>query len=222
MNNFPFSVYDFFGYISAGFLLISAWMYFVKNQLNFTDDLMTNFVFIIIAYILGHINAMPSKFFLEDLIVGKVLKKPNINLFNKNRKCWYRLFPGYYKSLPKKQIDKILTKSKTHQIDEPGESLFIHAFVRVKSIEDANTRLKSFLNLYGFCRNISFSLFLIFILIVVLYTKSNDKNLLIWATLSFFSFIAMFYRYLKFYRLYSFEIFINYAEHLNQEVQNGD
>lgn len=222
MNNFPFSVYDFFGYISSGFLLISAWMFFVKKQLEFTDDLMTNFVFIIIAYILGHINAMPSKFFLEDLLVGKVLKKPNINLFKKNRNWWRYLFPEYYKTLPNKQIDKIFAKSKNYHIDEPGESLFIHSFVRMKSIEDVNLRLKSFLNLYGFCRNISFSFFLIFLMIVCRYITIYDKNLLFWAVASFFAFIAMFYRYLKFYRLYSFEIFINYAEHCNKEVQNGN
>ena len=222
MNKFPFSAYDFFGYISSGFLLISAWMYFVKNQLNFADDLMTNFIFIVIAYILGHIVAMPSKFLLEDLVVGKLLKKPNINLFKENRKKWQSFFPEYYKSLPKEQIDKILSTSKNYQIDKPGEALFIHAFVKIKMIEDVNIRLKSFLNLYGFCRNISFSFFLVFLLILYLYIKSSDKNLLIWASLTFFSFIAMFYRYLKFYRLYSFEIFINYAERLNREVQNGD
>jgi hypothetical protein len=40
---------------------------------------------------------------------------------------------------------------------EGGEALFLHALGRVKADKEAMVRLNTFLNLYGFCRNICFT-----------------------------------------------------------------
>ena len=69
MNRIPFSVYDFFGYLSTGFLIMVA-VDFVSGSLRILGDNPTvalGIVWIVIAYISGQIIANPSAWLLKRM-----------------------------------------------------------------------------------------------------------------------------------------------------------
>jgi len=83
-------------------------------------------------------------------------------------------------------------------------------------------RLASFLILYGFCRNISMALLLTAVVLLVATVYHLDFHSVSFTTASaacFWWFVAavasavgMFYRYLKFFKHYTEEVFRAYAE----------
>jgi hypothetical protein len=90
----------------------------------------------------------------------------------------------------------------------------------VKRDQATLERLNSFLNLYGFCRNLSLALILAVPLLLYGALREFDyKTLqgingdrLAWAAVALVASIGMFYRYLKFFRHYTVEVFMTYAE----------
>jgi hypothetical protein len=80
----------------------------------------------------------------------------------------------------------------------------------VKREETISARLSSFLNLYGFSRNSTVALALSGITLFIGGPSNTSTRSL--AGLLVFLGIVLFYRYLKFYRLYSVEVFTSYAE----------
>src|SRR5262249_18134110 len=65
------------------------------------------------------------------------------------------LFPIYFKPFPGQTSERVLKKSATEGFDKPGRALFFHCHAIVKRDKTTYDRLTSFLNLYGFCRNIT-------------------------------------------------------------------
>ena len=84
MSKIPFSVYDFFGYLSAGFLTIIALEYaFGSADVLHTEHTVAfGFVIVVVAYMVGHIVAHLSSVILENWIVRKALKSPEHHLLN--------------------------------------------------------------------------------------------------------------------------------------------
>lgn len=79
-------------------------------------------------------------------------------------------------------------------------------------------RLDNFLNLYGFCRNICLALLLATVILLVGGTSEPWRNggvgeHIWWATVAApVAAIGMFYRYLKFFRDFTIEVYRSYAE----------
>lgn len=70
-----------------------------------------------------------------------------------------------------------------------------------------------FLNLYGFSRNISMTALLaVPILIAGMISTGFEKHKLYWIIIALAIFVGMFYRYLKFFKHYTEEVFRAYAE----------
>ena len=65
-------------------------------------------------------------------------------------------------------------------------------------------RLNSFLNQYGFARNISLTLLIASVIVL----SSGRRDLAIVAAVMG---VGMFYRYLKFFRQYTYEVFITFG-----------
>ena len=170
MPTIPFTVYDFFGYLASGFLLILTAAYVTGKRCLFPDDLsfLASVFLILLAYILGHLMAEPAKLVYERLIIGRLLKRPDENLFHCNSKKFLaKIFPEYYDSFPEAIREKIRKKAEDEGIADIGKPLFTHAYGKVKKDNDAINRVDIFLTLYGFCRNTSFTLFFIFVLIFI-------------------------------------------------------
>ena len=97
----------------------------------------------------------------------------------------------------------------------PGEALFYHCFGVVRWDEYPRERLATFLNLYGFGRNTSMAALISAALIgVAIVVNHRVEPTVLWpgALLAGFVGVAMYLRYLKFYRQYSVELYTTYAE----------
>lgn len=115
MRRIPFTVYDFFGYLAAGFLLLASYDYAFDQKLLLHDDLslVAGLFWTVSAYIVGHIIANFAGFLLQGQLVGRLLGPPEERLFGSNRPGgWRRFFPGYHLPLPKKTQERVLTRAK--------------------------------------------------------------------------------------------------------------
>jgi len=225
MNRIPFSVYDFFGYLASGFLLIVAVDYVIGEQWVLREDLsvVLGLFWIVVAYIIGQIIAGLAAWLLERNIIGKWLGWPSTNLFTDTpKKWWAKLFPGYFTALPIVIRNRVIEKARSEGITETGQTLFIHAFGKVKTDENTIARLNTFLNLYGFCRNISFvGILVALVLLIGSWSEGNVYRLLL-AFIAILGSLGMFYRYLKFFRQYAYELLVTYVSLPTIEVSNGD
>lgn len=218
MNKLPFDPYDFFGYLSSGLLILVG----MDVILGFPSILVRDWkvvdsaILIIAVYVTGQVIATPARALLEDVIVDKILRRPNINLFRENRPRIRNLFfPGFYQPLPPETRMKILRKAQEEGARGMGEDLFLHVRYSKTVVEDQKLgeKLNSFINKYGFSRNLSFSALLVGIgcLIKINLLPDSDTNLTKYAIAAFVTAILLFYRYLKFFKQYSYEMFNFYG-----------
>ncbi len=216
--NIPFSPYDFFGYLASGFLVLFA-MEFILGYpplLGQTFTAVETVALIMAAYVAGQIVAMPSKAILEDLIVGRILSRPNVNLVREKRPVIRGLiFPGFYSRLPSGTRGKLLEKVKTEGGAPTGEDLFLHIRFSPQVLQDAKLmeRLNSFLNLYGFNRNLCFAGLVVGVSMCLVgrYSHPARPELIHYGLTIGAAGVILFYRYLKFFRQYSYELFSTYA-----------
>jgi len=213
VNRLPFSVYDFFGYLCSGFLFWGSLDLIWGCQMLIADELKLGMAlfWLVIVYTTGHILANLSAFALERTLVHVILTPPSKSLFREDNSWRRKLFPGFYTRLPDITRGRITAKARAAGINTDGEPLFIHAFGKVKRDPITMNRLDGFINAYGFCRNMCFTLFLL-TLILLLKTFFSSIDYAKWVLIAIVASIAMFYRYLKFYRQYSYELFVTYSE----------
>jgi hypothetical protein len=225
MNFFDrLSDYDVFAYLPQGFLVLAAIDYLVGTNfvLNANWDVTKGLLVVFVAYIAGHIAASPSSAILERWLVAKYLKPPSINLLSlKKYKLATRLFfSDYYTPLKdplRSDVLKKLNLTTVGGID--GERIFWTTYPVATKDEYARTRMATFLNLYGFCRNVSFIAGTVALLLLVqtIWMKVVDgyyidiERIEVAIALVIVAF-AMFQRYLKFFRLYSVEVFKAFAQ----------
>jgi hypothetical protein len=217
MKELPFDPYDFFGYIASGLVLIVVAQLTLGFPMVFGADLkpFDMAVTVLAVYIAGQIVAGPSKALLEDLLTQRVLGSPTKNLLSDTRPRLLRfIFPGYYTPLPKSIRSKIAAKIDALQLintDTEGIFLSIRFAPDVLASDTLIARLSTFRDQYGFNRNVSFSLlFAAMCFVIAAHVKSNDL-LDHYSIAAFVAGTLLFYRYLKFYRQYSYELFNTYA-----------
>ncbi len=216
MNQVPFDPYDFFGYLAAGLLIVVGmdltfgFPHVLGRDLKVVDTA----VLILGVYVAGQLIATPAKAFLEDGIVDKILGSPNVNLF-RTKKPWIRwfLFPGFYESLPVAICSRILAKATREGVSGTGEALFLHVRYHPEILgnEKLLTKLGSFLNKYGFARNLAFTSLLVWIALLVKSRSAASPELAQYAYTALAAAVLLFYRYLKFFRQYSYELFNTYG-----------
>ncbi len=224
MDKLPFSFYDFFGYLASGFLVLITADYVFPGEWIIKDQLsvVMSIFWILVAYIVGQVLAGPAAWLLERNIIGKLLQRPSVNLFRDPPRVWWaKLFPGYFTPLPTTTRRRIMEKAEVAGAAETGEGLFVLAFGIVKADKEAMTRLNTFLNLYGFCRNISFASLSCVIIILVGSWQTGLAANLPWILVALGCAVGMFYRYLKFFRQYSYELFLTYAAQTTHEKVNS-
>lgn len=212
MDKIPFDPYDFFGYIASGLLFVIG----MDLVLGFPKVLGQDLKLVEVAalvlgvYVAGQILATPAKALLEDLIVGRILGKPNENLVSEKRAPLRRLlFPGFYKTLPTAAQARIREKAG----ELSGEDLF--HYVRFSGEVLGNDRLiakiDSFRDKYGFARNLSFTSLLVGSAFIIKAAIHPGPSLVGYGVTLLVGSVFLFYRYLKFFRQYSYEMFSVYA-----------
>jgi hypothetical protein len=215
MDKTPFSVYDFLAYLASGAILIACFDYLGQYGLATRSSISAVLVLylVIAAYILGQVVSHLSSMFFENTLVFRILGSPMTNLqAAEERKKWRYLFPGFYKTLPKETIVRIKARAISKNMLSQDNGMFYHAFALVTRERDIQQRLDEFRNQYGFARNTSLSLIATGIILVIAKWTGNTHIFWRWPIAAFISGVIMLYRYLKFFRQYTYEILLRYAE----------
>ncbi len=222
MSRIPFSLYDFFGYLAAGFILLAATDYAFDAGWLLRDPLtlVSSTFWVVSAYILGHIVANLAGHLIEHGVVRHGLGAPDdILLQDPRRQGWRRLFPGYFTPLPPETRSRVLKRARQRaDLAGPGRALFFHCHTIVRRDPVVRDQLASFLNLYGFCRNSCLALLfgavvLLSAIVTDAWRSGDTGHHADWAAVSgFIAATGMFYRYLKFFRDYTSEVYRSYAE----------
>lgn len=220
MKNIPFSAYDFFAYLSSGLVLLATIdvVYGAEWLLQEKQSLALGFVGVFVAYVAGHAIAQLSSVILENWILGRGLGRPHTLLMSCRSSWWRYVFPNYFKALPAKTQERVRANLLKRNFEGEGEALFLHVFSAVKSRAGVGERLQTFLNLYGFARNVCLALVLSGVMLLAgpIDDRSLPANGYGIAMLAIA--IVTFYRYLKFFRQYSYEIFVSYSEVTDKEI----
>ncbi len=216
MEKIPFTVYDFFAYLSSGAVWVLTADYVLGFGLLDRDKITPVLAvgLIIFAYVCGHIVAHFSSFILEQTVVARLLRRPNALLMGEQARMrlfrW--IFPGYFRALPQATQLRVLAQAEARGVKSTGEALFLHAYPIVTASSVLQARLDDFRNQYGFARNMSFAFLTAAAAIVVAHHLGYHPVRYRWALLSGIAGITLFYRYLKFFRQFSYELFLRYAE----------
>jgi hypothetical protein len=216
MEKIPFTVYDFFAYLSSGAVWVLTTDYVLGYGLLERDKITPVLAvgLIIFAYVCGHIVAHFSSFFLEHTLVARLLRRPNAILMGEVARSpllrW--AFPGYFRSLPEPTQRRVVDQAESRGVQATGEALFLHAYPIVTANGVLQARLDDFRNQYGFARNMSFAFLTSAIAILAAHQLGYHPVRYRWALLSGLAGIAMLYRYLKFLHQFSYELFLRYAE----------
>ena len=212
----PFSAYDFFAYLSSGAVLVAAadyiWGLGLLTQKETSAVL--GIVLIILAYVSGQVVAHFSSFVFEQLIVHRMLSRPAALLLDSQPryKLFKWIFPNYHRPLPKGTQQRIHAQSLARKFSAEGDALFLHAYPIVTADERLQARLDGFRNQYGFARNVAFAFLLSAGAMCAAHWHGPQPVSLRWALLAVVAGVTLFYRYLKFFRQYSYELFLRYAE----------
>ncbi len=216
---FPFTDYDFYAYLTSGALFLSV-IDFAMNEAKLVTLSDWTFVQIVVAvaasYVIGHILATLAQLLIETFIVSKVISKPitlqlGYDQPNVVERFIEVLVGRYYGPLDEAVQEKVknearLVLSKTMDDPLPAESVFQAGFRRSFSVNGARSRIDSFLNQYGFCRNIS----LVALLATIIFawraycTEFPYENLLVFGSMLIF--VGMFVRFIKFYSSFQAEV----------------
>ncbi len=222
MNKLPFSTYDIFGYVISGLVILATIQLTTDTVKIFGANLQLfeQLLVFIGAYVIGHLVATPSKAIMEDWFVHRVLGGPAKILMDEPGRTagFFRsIFRTYFTPLPKAQQDKVLEKLDDKSVLNDSESLFLRVRYsdEIRGDDQVQERLMSFLNLYGFSRNLSFTFFGCGIVMIGarIFTSVDVPG--IYIVVSMVLGLGFLYRYLKFFRHYSFEMLNSYGSKTN-------
>jgi len=216
LDKIPFSVYDFFAYLSSGTVVLATGDYVLGLGLVGRDKIGPIFavVLIVLAYVCGHIVAHFSSFILEYFVVGRLLNRPNVLLLGEKPgwRVFGWMFPNYCRALPEITIERVNSQLKAHGLSGTGEGVFLHAYALITANPERQQRLDAFRNQYGFARNMCFAFSLSAVAILVAQRFGSHPVRLRWAMMAVMAAVTLFYRYLKFLKQFSYELFLRYAE----------
>lgn len=216
----PFSIYDFFGYLAAGVIVMFSWALatdapWLKGELS----VVVSVGLVLLGYVLGHVLAAISSWLFEQQLLRRIIGPCEELMMNERQLSgaigW--ALPSFGKALPDDIRNGITTKARAEGISSGGRALFLHCLSVVRHDTPTAERLATFLNLYGFSRNASLACFVgggIFFYEGLRQhcccCHSHNNNLMAWGGLAFVLGAFLFFRYLKFYRHYTQEVFLSY------------
>ncbi len=223
-----FSDYEVFAYIASGLAALLVWdvAFSTHFLLNAEWKVADGVLVIASAYVLGQLLAAPSGWLLERQFVNHVLFRPSVNLMSIRPLGWRivlkkSFLQDYYSPLDSRLRGKVTDRAaRDAGRAVTGEEIFWCAFPIAKRDPTAYARMETFLKLYGFCRNLSFVALtgaLIFLTDAAVGWRCHGWSVGVetqcWhALVATIVGLGMFHRYLKFFRLYSVEIFVAYSE----------
>lgn len=150
MGGIPFKDYDFWAYLSAGFLFLFVLDHVIGSNLLVREQwtVVQGVIAASAAYTAGHLAAGLSSQLFERLLVRRLLHAPSEVLLGSVTSpiILRTLLSQYYTPLPGDVIDKVTTKAAAVGITGVGESIFWSAYDAAKNTPSVQARLQTFLN----------------------------------------------------------------------------
>lgn len=217
---FPLTSYDFYAYLTTGMVVLvtfdRAFMgSFLADETEW--GIVVSFFWAAIAYLIGHIIAMPSSAILEHWIAKRVLLDPSAVILNlqeqrKRERCFgkavgareYEPFSPEYSKVIKTKLCEALSVQKS---EIEAEAALQYAFPRARSVTDSANRMDDFQNLYGMCRNVSFASLLGALFLSYLAVRTGQRFDTLLAAAAAALSLGLFMRFIKFYAAYTREVF---------------
>jgi hypothetical protein len=142
VEKIPFTVYDFFAYLSSGTVWLVTADYVLGIGLLQRDKIgpVLGVTLVIFAYVCGHIVAHFSSFILEHVVVGRLLNRPNAILIGERARWWVLgwVFPNYFRPLPEETQQRIREQAESRGVTSTGEAFFLHAYPIVSANSSPN------------------------------------------------------------------------------------
>ena len=217
---FPLTSYDFYAYLTSGMMVLAA---LDRTFMGSTLAVHTDWKLVIvvfwtaIAYLIGHIVAIPSSAIFEHLFAKRVLRDPSAVILGLQPqrfrdRCFgtvvgareYEPFPADYRSGIVTKLAKALNVAES---SIQPDAAFHCAFSPARSIADSASRMDNFLNQYGFCRNVSFASLIATLLLTILACRTGERIDLLLAVGAGLLTIGLFMRFVKFYAAYTREVY---------------
>jgi hypothetical protein len=218
VKSIPFVSYDFFGYLASGLVVVTAFAFIQDAEWVLTGEIQPVYASlgVVLIYVVGQVVATPAAWLYERLLVKRLLGKPEALLFSEQgTKGWKKLFFEYFEPLTPGIRTSVLRKAEHYGVESPGRELFEMVWGQLKGKEALQSRLSTFLNNYGFARNMSFACLVAGLLILgdwLFGMASQPSHSITWGWASLALSVGLLYRYLKFYRLYTYELFVTYSQ----------
>ncbi|MEC8714753.1 MAG: hypothetical protein VXY04_05975 [Pseudomonadota bacterium] len=221
---FPFTDYDFYAYLTSGLILVATFdLAFFGGELVYQESwtFVQGVFWTIVCYLIGHVVAGLSSLILQQLAFSGLFLSPEAIVLDLkgprlHERIFRRLFADEYSRLPE-HISRIIREKLAQEtgneisIQTDRETIFQTAFSVSRYEVSSKERLDVFMNLYGLCRNVSFS----FLISSAVFTTSallaRDRFDIILAFITGIMAVGMFGRYLKFYSAYTREILRTYG-----------
>lgn len=222
---FPFTNYDFYGYLSSGLILLCALDYWATGGQTIQRDQWTflqGTVAVSLAYVTGQFVSLFSAALLETMVARWMLRPPIQVLLSSSQGrigCTVgRLFIGrYHAPLPTAMREKIFAKAEKDtglsraQLTQNLEEVFMPASVQARQFDDVRTRMDDFRNQYGFNRNMAMTGLIAALFLFERFHRNGDQTAALWMTFALVVSAGMLVRFLKFYSCYAAEILRAYA-----------
>lgn len=216
MKELPFDPYDFFGYLASGLLVLVGMELVLGFPTVLGRDLgvVDGFILLLAAYVAGQLAATPAKALLEYGLVGALLGRPSDNLLRANPpRPLGLIFRDYFSPLPEGTRSALKTKLAREGFEGSGEDLFLFVRFAPSTRDDAAlvSRLDAFRDRYGFARNLAFTSLAVAVALLVKGYAAGTKDLVGYGWTGIVVSILLVYRFLKFFRQYSYELFNAYT-----------
>lgn len=197
--------------------MVTALDYLFGEQVLWRPTLSAQFLALLVisSYILGQVISHLSAVVLEQWMVKRMLGDvPELLLASEDSKSgWAKVFPQYFHRMRSTTVARVMAQAERRGCHLRGNDLYDHCFAVVtESSERAQARMDYLKSQYGFTRNIAFAFFCSAVLVVLADAAGPHRVSLWWAVAAVALSVCMLYRYLKFYREYTSELFKRYAE----------
>lgn len=217
---FPLTSYEFYAYLTAGMVLLAAVdRVFMGSALAHEQHwtVVAGVFWAATAYLVGQIVAIPSSAVLEQLLARRIFHAPSaVMLGTKPQRVAEKALASAfgareYAPLPAASQQSVLGKVAKALNVAPAavdeEAAFFCAFPHARSVADTATRLDTFLNQYGMCRNVSFACLVAAGLLVPTALRTGAACDVALAAGAALLAVGLFARFIKFYAAYSREVF---------------
>ncbi len=217
---FPLTSYDFYAYLTSGMVVVAAVdrAFMGSTLASHTDWKVVIAVFwAAIAYLIGHIVAIPSSAIFEHLIAKRVLRDPSAVVLGLQpqrfrERCFgtvvgareYEPFPLDFRA---GLVTKLARALNVTESNIQADAAFECAFTPARSIPDSASRMDSFLNQYGMCRNVSFASLVSTVLLTIMACRTGDRTDVLLAVGAGVLALGLFMRFIKFYAAYTREVY---------------